>query len=70
MTLPALNTDPYNMIITGVGGQGNVTASRILGNMLSRKGYFITIGETFGASQRGELSVHRTEGLVASSADA
>ena len=53
MTLPALKTDPYNLIITGVGGQGNVTASRILGNMLSRKGYFITIGETFGASQRG-----------------
>ncbi|MBU7016608.1 MAG: indolepyruvate oxidoreductase subunit beta [Theionarchaea archaeon] len=44
--------DPYNIIITGVGGQGNVTASRILGNMLIDK-YFITIGETFGASQRG-----------------
>lgn len=48
-----LKTDPYNLIITGVGGQGNVTASRILGQMLSRKGYYITIGETFGASQRG-----------------
>ncbi len=45
--------DPYNVIITGVGGQGNVMASRILGNMLSRKGLSITIGETFGASQRG-----------------
>ena len=48
-----LKIDPYNLIITGVGGQGNVTASRILGNMLSNKGYYITIGETFGASQRG-----------------
>ena len=45
--------DPYNVIITGVGGQGNVMASRILGNMLSVKGLQITIGETFGASQRG-----------------
>ena len=45
--------DPYNVIITGVGGQGNVMASRVLGNMLSRKGLYVTIGETFGASQRG-----------------
>ena len=48
-----LSKDPYNIIITGVGGQGNVTASRMLGSMLVRKGYFVTIGETFGASQRG-----------------
>jgi indolepyruvate ferredoxin oxidoreductase beta subunit len=45
--------DPYNVIITGVGGQGNVMASKIVGNMLSRKGLSVTIGETFGASQRG-----------------
>lgn len=51
--IPELKVDPYNLIITGVGGQGNVTASRILGKMLSKKGYYITIGETFGASQRG-----------------
>jgi len=45
--------DPYNIIITGVGGQGNVMASRVVGNMLSRRGLQVTIGETFGASQRG-----------------
>ena len=45
--------DPYNIIITGVGGQGNVMASRVVGNMMSRKGLNVTIGETFGASQRG-----------------
>ncbi len=45
--------DPYNIIMAGVGGQGNVMASRVLANMLSAKGYWITIGETFGASQRG-----------------
>lgn len=49
----ALIADPYNMIITGVGGQGNVLASRVLGNMLLEKGLHVTIGETFGASQRG-----------------
>ena len=45
--------DPYNVIITGVGGQGNVLASRVLGSMLVDKGFFVTIGETFGPSQRG-----------------
>lgn len=48
-----LSKDPYNIIITGVGGQGNVMASRVLANMLVEKGYWVTIGETFGASQRG-----------------
>lgn len=45
--------EPYNIIITGVGGQGNVLAARIIGNMLAYKGFYVTIGETFGASQRG-----------------
>lgn len=53
MTNTALPKDPYSIIITGVGGQGNVMASRVLANMLVRRGYQITIGETFGASQRG-----------------
>jgi indolepyruvate ferredoxin oxidoreductase beta subunit len=49
----ALEKDPCNIIITGVGGQGNVLASQILGQMLVQQGYVITIGETYGASQRG-----------------
>jgi indolepyruvate ferredoxin oxidoreductase beta subunit len=36
-----------------VGGQGNVLASRMVGDMLSQQGFDVTIGETFGASQRG-----------------
>jgi len=48
-----LKVDPYNLIITGVGGQGNVMTSRAVGNMLSQLGLHVTIGETFGASQRG-----------------
>ena len=49
----ALVKDPFNVIIGGVGGQGNVLASQILGHMLVARGYVITIGETYGASQRG-----------------
>lgn len=45
--------DPYNLIITGVGGQGNVLASRVVGDMMCQLGFYVTIGETFGASQRG-----------------
>lgn len=53
MSKLSLKHDPYNLIITGVGGQGNVLASRMVGDMLSLKGLEVTIGETFGASQRG-----------------
>ncbi|OPY87365.1 MAG: NADH-dependent phenylglyoxylate dehydrogenase subunit gamma [Smithella sp. PtaU1.Bin162] len=48
-----LSKDPTNVIITGVGGQGNVLASRVLAGMLVNAGYYVTIGETFGMSQRG-----------------
>lgn len=48
-----LTKDPYNLIITGVGGQGNVLASRLLAGMLVRQGLRVTVGETFGVSQRG-----------------
>lgn len=48
-----LTSDPFNLVITGVGGQGNVLASRMVGEMLTSLGFHVTIGETFGASQRG-----------------
>jgi indolepyruvate ferredoxin oxidoreductase beta subunit len=48
-----ISKDPFNVVIGGVGGQGNVLASQILGEMLVSQGYVITIGETYGASQRG-----------------
>ena len=44
---------PYNLIITGVGGQGNVLASQIIGTAAVDRGFKVTIGETFGLSQRG-----------------
>ena len=46
-------TKTRNVILTGVGGQGNVMASRTLAHMLVDAGYVVTIGETFGMSQRG-----------------
>lgn len=48
-----IGKDPFNLIVGGVGGQGNVLASQILGTMFVSQGYVITIGETYGASQRG-----------------
>lgn len=47
------NKDPINLIIAGVGGQGNILISRLIGQALVEKGYHVTIGETYGASQRG-----------------
>ena len=49
----AIKKESYNLIITGVGGQGNVLSSQLIGQALVGKGYFVTIGETYGASQRG-----------------
>jgi len=45
--------DPLNLIITGVGGQGNILISRLIGEAMLEDGYWVTIGETYGASQRG-----------------
>jgi indolepyruvate ferredoxin oxidoreductase beta subunit len=45
--------DPLNLFICGVGGQGNILISRLIGRALSKKGYFVTVGETFGSAQRG-----------------
>ncbi len=48
-----LSKDPLNLIIAGVGGQGNVLASQLIGRALVRENYYVTIGDTYGASQRG-----------------
>ena len=45
--------DPVNLIITGVGGQGNILILRLIGETLVGDGYFVTIGEIYGLSQRG-----------------
>lgn len=48
-----LTKDPLNLIIAGVGGQGNLVVSRLVGSALVEQGYIVTVGETYGASQRG-----------------
>ena len=42
-----------NIVVCGTGGQGNVLLSRFLARAFVKKGYYATIGETFGMSQRG-----------------
>jgi len=42
-----------NVVICGIGGQGNILASGLMGSALVEKGYKVTVGETYGASQRG-----------------
>ena len=44
---------PYNVLIAGVGGQGNLLCGRVLAEAAISEGYWPTIGETFGASRRG-----------------
>lgn len=51
--MKALYREPLDIVITGVGGQGNVLASQVLGRALLAAGYTVTVGETYGLSQRG-----------------
>ena len=43
----------FNLIVTGVGGQGSVLASHIVAGAAVTKGLKVRVGETFGAAQRG-----------------
>lgn len=49
----SLSKDPINLVVSGVGGQGNVMVTLVIGNALVDSGYFVTVGETYGSSQRG-----------------
>ena len=42
-----------NIMIVGVGGQGTLLASKLLGKMLLSKGYDVKVSEVHGMSQRG-----------------
>lgn len=42
-----------NIMIVGVGGQGTLLASRILGNVAIRAGFDVKVSEVHGMSQRG-----------------
>ena len=42
-----------NIMIVGVGGQGSVLASKLLGHLLTKQGYDVKVSEFHGMSQRG-----------------
>ena len=42
-----------NVMIVGVGGQGSLLASKLLGNLLTGEGYEVKVSEVHGMSQRG-----------------
>lgn len=42
-----------NVMIVGVGGQGSLLASKLLGRVLLNRGYDIKVSEVHGMSQRG-----------------
>ena len=41
-----------NIMIVGVGGQGSLLASKLLGRLLLTRGYDIKVSEVHGMSQR------------------
>ena len=42
-----------NIMIVGVGGQGSLLASKLLGKLLLNEGYDVKVSEVHGMSQRG-----------------
>ncbi|MBO7357249.1 MAG: indolepyruvate oxidoreductase subunit beta [Lachnospiraceae bacterium] len=42
-----------NIMIVGVGGQGTLLASKLIGYVLLKKGYDVKVSEVHGMSQRG-----------------
>lgn len=42
-----------NIMIVGVGGQGTLLASRIIGHAIMQKGFDVKVSEVHGMSQRG-----------------
>ena len=45
--------DTKNIMIVGVGGQGSLLASKLLGHLLLTQGYDVKVSEVHGMSQRG-----------------
>ena len=42
-----------NIMIVGVGGQGSLLASKLIGRLLMNEGYDVKVSEVHGMSQRG-----------------
>ena len=45
--------ETVNIMIVGVGGQGSLLASKLLGHLLLKEGYDVKVSEVHGMSQRG-----------------
>jgi len=48
-----LRKEPFNLIISGVGGQGNVLLSALVGKVLLDEGFKVSVADTYGVTQRG-----------------
>lgn len=48
-----MSSKTKNIMIVGVGGQGTLLASRILGNTVINEGFDVKVSEVHGMSQRG-----------------
>lgn len=53
MSKNTLTKDPLNLIISGVGGQGNVLLSAMIGKVLLDEGFKASVADTYGLTQRG-----------------
>ena len=53
MSKKTLTREPFNFIVAGVGGQGNVLLSAFVGMALVNEGFMVSVADTFGVSQRG-----------------
>ena len=49
----AISLNTNSIMIVGVGGQGSLLASRLIGNVLLAQGYNVKVSEVHGMSQRG-----------------
>ena len=49
----AVQNDTRSVMIVGVGGQGTLLTSRILGGLMQENGYEVKISEVHGMAQRG-----------------
>lgn len=47
------NIREFNIIVAGVGGQGSIMLSHIIGNAAIKENYRVRVAETYGASMRG-----------------
>ena len=48
-----------NIMIVGVGGQGSLLASKLLGHLLLEEGYDVKVSEVHGMSQRAASRISK-----------